>query len=345
MIASNKSIEIFSTCPPSSDLSPDGQIDQRRYLQRVTDVAQWSEEAGCQGILVYSDNRLVDPWLVSQVIIQHTRALCPLVALQPLYMHPYAAAKMIASLAFMYGRRVYLNMIAGGFKNDLTALNDTTGHDKRYDRLVEYTHIVKELLATTGPVSFAGAFYQVKNLRLKPAVPADLVPGIFISGSSAAGLAAARTLGATAIQYPRPQGEYDAPGQCLSAGIRIGIIAREQPNLAWQVAHARFPDDRKGQVTHQLAMHASDSQWHKQLAELAQKTAAEATPYWLHPFQNYKTFCPYLVGDYRQVAAEVAGYITAGFGTFILDIPTDRDELRHIDRVFSELSDRQALQS
>ncbi|PYV37010.1 MAG: alkanesulfonate monooxygenase, partial [Acidobacteria bacterium] len=129
-------IEVFSTCP-----MPDGAGGDA-YAQQVAAVARWSEEAGCKGILVYSDNSKLDPWLVSQIIIQNTRSLCPLVAVQPVYMHPYSVAKMIASFGYLYRRRLYLNMVAGGFKNDLIALNDTTPHDKRYQRLIEYTTVI-----------------------------------------------------------------------------------------------------------------------------------------------------------------------------------------------------------
>ena len=59
----------------------------------VADVARWSEAAGCEGILVYTDNGIVDPWLVSQLILQSTERLAPLVAVQPAYMHPYWVAK------------------------------------------------------------------------------------------------------------------------------------------------------------------------------------------------------------------------------------------------------------
>src|SRR5438093_10557669 len=139
-------IEVFSTCPPSSG------SDARSYLQDVVRVARWSEAAGCRGILVYSDNSLVDPWLVSQVIIQSTTSLCPLVAVQPVYMHPYTVAKMVASLGGLHGRRIYLNMVAGGFKNDLSALGDGTPHDRRYQRLIEYTTIIPRLLTASAPV-------------------------------------------------------------------------------------------------------------------------------------------------------------------------------------------------
>lgn len=322
------SLELFSTCAQSSD------GDRETYARRVADVARWSEQAGCKGILVYSDNRLVDPWLASQIIIQSTTRLCPLVAVQPIYMHPYAVAKMVASFGHLYGRRIYLNMVAGGFKNDLVALNDSTPHDRRYDRLVEYTSIIRGLLGETAPLSYDGEFYQVKNLKLTPALPSHLFPGIFVSGSSDAGLAAAKAIGATAVKYPKAPGEEAVPDEGVGAGVRIGIVAREDDEDAWRTARERFPEERKGQLTHQLAMKLSDSAWHKQLSELAAATASGDSPYWLIPFQNYKTMCPYLVGSYDRVGEELARYIGLGYRSFILDIPPAEEELHHANQAF-----------
>lgn len=323
-----KAVELFSTCPPSN-----GE-ERKDYLRRVADVAMWSEQAGCKGILVYSDNSQVDPWLVSQVIVQNTDSLCPLVAVQPIYMHPYTIAKMVTSFGYLYGRRMYLNMVAGGFKNDLLALNDTTPHDRRYERLTEYTMIIRLLLESTRPVSYDGEFYKVDGLKLSPPLPEGLAPGIFVSGSSEAGVAAARAIGATAIQYPKPATEYaDAPrDDSLDTGIRIGIISRDHEPDAWEVAHARFPEDRKGQLTHQLAMKVSDSAWHEQLSNMAKSEGQH--PYWLVPFENYKTMCPYLVGSYERVGEELAQYMNTGYRTFILDVPPDYEELKHVNGAF-----------
>ena len=176
--------------------------------------------------LVYTDNSLVDPWLVAQIIIQNTRRLSPLVAVQPAYMHPYAVAKMVSSLGHLYGRKIYLNMVAGGFKNDLAALNDTTPHDKRYARLVEYTTVIQELLRSPEPVTYRGEFYTVDKLRMTPALDSSLMPGIFVSGSSEAGLAAAAALGATAIKYPQPA-ENEPEDPTKSSGVRVGIVTRD----------------------------------------------------------------------------------------------------------------------
>ena len=323
---SEPTVDVFSTCPPSTGL------DQDVYLSRVADIARWSEECGCRGILVYSDNSLVDPWLLSHVIIRNTTALCPLVAVQPVYMHPYWVAKQIASFGYLYGRRIYLNMVAGGFKNDLDALGDATPHDKRYARLVEYTTIVTDLLKGV-PVTYDGEFHKVSKLKLTPPLAKALMPGVFVSGSSDAGIAAAQALGATAIKYPKPTSQEERPSDNLAhVGVRVGLIAREREEDAWATAHARFPEDRKGQLTHQLAMKVSDSSWHKQLSAMA--TEPEQGPYWLVPFNNYKTMCPYLVGSYDRVSAELAKYIAFGYRTFILDVPFDREDLEHTNAAF-----------
>jgi alkanesulfonate monooxygenase len=322
-------VEVYSTCPQSK------YVSQEDYLRRVIDVARWSEEAQCRGILVYTDNGIVDPWHVSQVILEHTTTLAPLVAIQPIYMHPYFVAKKIATLAWLYRRPIALNMLAGGFKNDLIALGDDTPHDDRYRRTVEYTRIIRALVES-GTATLEGRYYKVNNLKLVPPVPPDLRPAVLSSGSSPAGMDAAREMGAVAVKYPRPPGEEESVqnGHAPGYGVRVGIIARDTAAEAWRVAHERFPEDRRGQITQKLAMKVSDSSWHKQLSAREEGAAGEQSPYWLGPFQNYQTFCPYLVGTYDTVADLVRGYIASGYRTFVLDIPACREELEHIRVVF-----------
>ena len=330
MPASNHGLKIFSSCPLAAQAEPE------RCLREMQEFARASEDAGHEGTLVFTDNSQLDPWLVAQIIIESTKRLCPLVAIQPAYMHPYSVAKMIASFAHLYRRRLYLNMVAGGFKNDLLALNDLTPHDERYARLLEYATVIQSLLRTADPVNFEGRYYKVSNLKLTPPLPVELMPGVLVSGSSEAGMNAARQLRATAVEYPRPAAEYAAAPSAYiaSRGIRIGVIARSEDAQAWSVARARYPEDRKGQLTHQLAMKVSDSSWHRQLSELG-KTGAEAeNPYWLVPFQNYQAVCPFLVGSYDRVADEVARYVDLGYRTFILDVPASVDEMHHTGAVF-----------
>jgi alkanesulfonate monooxygenase len=140
----------------------------------VADVARWSERAGCTGIFVDSDNSLVDPWMLSHVIVRNTDTLCPLVAVHPAYTHPYWVAKQVTSFGYLYGRRLLLNMVAGACANDPKALDDTTSRDLRDARLVEYTAIVMRL-PVGGPLTVSGAFYNSANLRLTPPLSKSLL--------------------------------------------------------------------------------------------------------------------------------------------------------------------------
>jgi alkanesulfonate monooxygenase len=299
-------IEIFSSCPLSTNVA------RARYLECVVDVARWSERAGCAGILVPSDNSLVDPWMLSHVIVQNTDTLSPLVTVNPAYMRPYWVAKQITSFGYLYGRRLLLNMVAGAFTNDLEELNDSTPHDLRDARVIEYAAIVMRLLEHGGPLSVAGAFYKSVNLRLTPPLSKSLLPRLFVSGPLDAGLDAARAMGATPITCPAPAGEEQRPASGMPRlGIRAGIIARDRRDHAWTIAHSRFPEDRR--LTHD----------------------DEENPYWLAPFHNGRTTCPYLVGSYDAVAHELRRYIARGCQTFLLDVPPDPEELEHVNTAFT----------
>jgi alkanesulfonate monooxygenase len=313
-------LQVFSTCPPC-------ETEAEGYIRRIREAARWSEEAGCTGMLVSAENSLADPWLVSQIVIQSTESLCPLVAVQPAHMHPYAVAKAVSTLAFLHGRRVFLNILAGGFKSDSAALSHPTAQHGRYARLVEYTQVIQQLLNRQGPVTFEGKFYSVTDLTLRPRLGAELHPGILISGSPEAGMAAARETGAIAIQYPEPpllepsrlsrhSGRY---------GVRVGIVTRPRGEDAWSAALARFPGG--GRLDGHRATQASDSR----------------DTYWVHPFENYQSSCPYLVGSYQDVADEVSRYAANGYHTFILDIPAAREEFEHIGRMFQTASRKAGL--
>jgi alkanesulfonate monooxygenase len=313
-------LHLYSTCPHR--LEADGGPT---YAEAVANAARWSDEAGYEGMLIYAANEApADPWLLAQIVVQATRGLSPLVAANPLYMHPFTAAKLVASIASLYGRRTDLNLIAGGFANDVAAFADVMDHDGRYRRLAEYVAILEALLRDERPVSFAGEFYRTDRMKLAAPPPAELRPRLFVSGSSAASYP-------TFAEEDEPEAASD-----LRSGVRLGIVTRPDGEAAWRVARARFPDDRRGEVRHMLAMSVSDSVWHKRLSALGER-APEATPnpFWLGPFQNDQDYAPYLVGDYDTVGKALALLIRAGRRWFIVNAPPDADEAQHVRAAFA----------
>jgi len=332
-------LKIFTTCPVAA-------VDKARAcVRRIENVARWSEEAGCEGILVSADDRQLDPWLVSRAVIGATDKLCPLITVQPTYAHPYTVAKTIASLGFMYGRRTYLNMVADDVANDLQALNDTIPHDQHQARLVEYARIIQALLRNDEPVTYDGAFYQVMNLRLAPPLPVELQPQVFVSGSSDAAHNAALELGATPIESSMPadtrgQQPERAPGK-RGYGVRLGIITDRDEARAWLIASKRFPDGRRGQLAPPFAPKVSDARWHQPFPDPAD-SQGRSDNYWLTPLRNQQATCPYLVGSYDQIAAELARYLDDGYTTFILDEPANEEEMQQIGFTFELVTEHYA---
>src|SRR4029077_17848408 len=117
-------------------------------------------------------------------------------------------------------------------------------------------------------------------------------------------------------------------------GIRIGVMARPTEEEAWKEARGRFPEEKKGKMMHGLAMKVSDSVWHHELSSAIEENKTTPGSYWLAPFENYKTFCPYLVGSYEQVGEELARYLDLGCRSFILDVPLCEEDLRHARLAF-----------
>ena len=78
-------------------------------------------------------------------------------------------------------------------------------------------------------------------------------------------------------------------------------LSLAQASTIVDVALKRFPVDRKGQLTHMLAMSVTDSVWHKQLSGM-ETGGAEGNRdlYWLGPFIGALLACNvyyYLIAD------------------------------------------------
>ncbi|MCH8494545.1 MAG: hypothetical protein LAT57_02795, partial [Balneolales bacterium] len=180
--------------------------------------------------------------------------------------------------------------------------------------------------------------YDIRNLKLQPELPEELQPKYYLSGSSDMARATAKRLDATLIEYPEPPADYLKKSRTVSgvSGIRIGIMARPTHDEAWNDAYTRFPKVRFGELMHQMAARTSDSVWHKSLAGQNGYDYSDKSVYWLGPFKQYHTFCPYLVGDYDEVARELTGYIQSGCKTCIIDIPISEVDLKSTIKVFDQ---------
>ncbi len=311
---------IYTTCPEFNRDRP------RSIVERVIETAEWCEDHGHAGMLIRSNNRLVDPWTIAQLLLHETESLRPVVTVQPLYMHPYMVAKKVATLARVYGRSADLYLVADGSTADLLALDDRVTHDHRYRRLTEYAEVITALLTAQRPVTHVGECYRV----YKPATLAPLAdeqrPRFFIAASRGAGRLAAQELGARSVSS-LGLGDGD---DCLL----LGLVVRASSEEAWEVARARFPTDAAGRLAHGLDMAWSDSIWNERLRGLADSNRIDSEGLWLGPFQNRQAHSPYLVGDTRTAARRLQKALDAGARTFFLEPPHCRADVEQASEAF-----------
>jgi len=316
-------LTVYTTMPEWDGSAP------AEYRRDMIAHARWSEEAGCRGALVFSDNEQLEAWTAAQLIVAHTEMFIPLIAVNPVYMHPFSVAQMVSAIGVLHQRTVDLNLVSGGFEVHRRKLGCRLDHGQRYERLTEYGQIIKSLLAGNRPTSQRGAYYTVEAASLAQPLDPGLTPRIYVSGASEDCIRAQRNLAIERLTYPREPGSYAGVTPLAACGVRIGIIAREDSASAWRVARRRFPYDPSGEQAHDWASKLVKSHWHKQQSIDALADPAPNGAYWLYPFRAYRTFAPYLVGSYAEVGELFARYRDQGVRTVILDHFPDPDELHH----------------
>jgi alkanesulfonate monooxygenase len=313
---------IFAISPRTRDIDD--------YWTDICNVAAFSETCGLTGVLLFTGNdTYLEPWTVAHELLRRTAKISPLVAVNPIYMHPFTVAKMIASLVRLHDRKIYLNMVTGTALSHQTAMGDGLSHDERYDRLAEYIHIVKALLGSTRPVSFTGRYYQTDQLQLFPGISSGKAPEFLLAGQSDAARKVCAATGSIAMQM-LPADLQDASPDI--PGMHFGIIARKTDGAAWKAAKALFPENPESRSLLEYSMSNTDAAWKRRMKADAARGAAGKNGYWLTPFANFQADCPYLVGSHAHVADMLRRLTQRGVTTFVLDIPAREEEFLNLSR-------------
>jgi alkanesulfonate monooxygenase len=297
------------------------------YVDELMRIARFSELNGFAGILLFTGNDIfVEPWSMAQHILAQTSKSSPLIAVNPIYMHPFTVAKCVSSFAQLYARKVYLNMVTGTAISDLRNLGDQHSHEERYLRLSEFIHVVRQLLAGTRPITFSGRFYATNNLQLRPRLPAALMPEFLIAGQSEDARRVSKEMGCVMMQMLPANLEEGI----TAPGVNFGIFARQTRDQARREAKLLFKDSVENRELLKYTMDNTDSVWKWRLNEAGQTGELHENGYWLLPFLTYQADCPYLVGSYAEIGAKLRRFAEKNVGTIILDVLADEEELRHV---------------
>lgn len=318
---------------------PDRVINVFSVIYRNEDIQEYSKEFvfdfisktkayGFSGLLLFEANRSnLDPWIIGQLILHE--GLTPFIAINPIYMHPFTAARKVASLTNLFEQRLFINFITGTSSSDLSNLNDSLTHDERYQRLEEYIYVFDQLLKSKVPLNFEGKYYKVKNLLLSAKPNSQLFPRYFIAGSSAMTEKIIGSTGAFKATMGKDLSQLPCltMGRDLGAAMHFGVLAKPTNAAATKQLQEWTSIDETSQKLFLESMNNTQSRWKQELS--TQLQPGDQT-FSLVPLKSMKADCPYYVGSYEEVANLIVRIVLNGYSTLMIETPFYEEDLRHI---------------
>jgi alkanesulfonate monooxygenase len=307
-------------------------------LDYMSEVARATEASGFAGGLMPSFPSTDDPWAAASALATETSSYRFMIAFQPGFLHPVAAARMSATLQLLTGGRVVYNIISGGGGPQQLWWGDAVAHDDRYARTSEFLDVLRGVWRGGG-FSHHGRFYQVSDGGLPDYLAAQPFPEIFFSGSSPAAIDAAGRHADYYLSWLEP---FDALAEKFAAvrsraprppkfAVRVDVLARETEEEAWDEIRAGWdPSNRLGSVR------GGDSVGAQRARSFAGSSsedyrALEVAPGVWGGFNQLRPGPPFgLVGDYHQVAERLDELMNLGVDAFILAGVPHLEEARRV---------------
>jgi len=340
-----KKFSVYTQIP-----GPEVERNEKSYLDFVKETIVLTEKHGYTGSLIYYNHYMADPWIVASYMLEHSNNIIPLVATQPNALPPHSVAKIIQSFHAIYNRKVNINLITGNNTREIDEINDIREHSFRYERMEEYASCLKQILAleSNSKVNFNGKYYKYTNLYMEPQVNVEFLPEIFLAGASKEALNVSESFADVSLTRPGPIKEftnkYKNSYGINKLGIRVGIIARERNEDAWEVAKSRFPKSRIGKIK---AIAKSTNETiinNKEIATLAVNKEIYDDVYWMGAYLSNNNN-PYLVGSFEEVSNYLNLYLKTGVNCILICDLYKEEDFEYTSEVIRRLEIKSNLLS
>ncbi|NYV74541.1 LLM class flavin-dependent oxidoreductase [Streptomyces sp. UH6] len=296
----------------------------------LSQIARAAEDLGFTGALTPTGAWCEDAWLTTAMVSQRTERLKFLVAFRPDAVSPTLAAQMASTYQRHTGGRLLVNVVTGGESREQRAYGDFLDKDGRYERTDEFLDIVRGLWAGER-VTRTGKHLRVEEAELNR-LPGT-VPPVYFGGSSPLALeVAARHVdvyltwgeppAAVAEKIARVRALAEARGRRVRFGIRLHVITRDTPDLAWAEARRLlegFAPETVRAVQEGLAR--SESEGQRRMLELhgGGTDGLEIHPnLWAGIGLVRGGAGTALVGSHEEVADRIEEYHALGIEEFVL---------------------------
>jgi alkanesulfonate monooxygenase len=327
--SANMRIDFGWFLPTMGDTETVGPPTRVATTDYLVQVARTAEDAGFVFALVPVGTTCEDAWIASAFVAARTEKLKFLVAMRPGFIAPTVAAKMSNTFDQLTQGRVLINVVTGGFPNELAADGDFTEHDERYVRTKEFMQVVRRAWTEPKSWSHEGAHYKVEKGNVFPKPYQRPSPRWYFGGASDA----AKEVGAEEADVYLLWGEpidmvreriadmrerAAKLGRTLRFGIRLLVCTRETDDEARAAAEAMVadvPENFEGMM--QKHMSKADSEGEKRQRMLREQGDWIGPNLWTGIGRARLGVGLALVGSGENVAARIREYVNEGIDTFI----------------------------
>jgi alkanesulfonate monooxygenase len=318
-------------------------------LDTLTAHARAVEDHAWKGALLGAGWGRPDTFTVATALVARTTAFEPLIAVRPGYWRPANFASAAATLDYLSGGRVRVNIVSG--EDHPGAYGDiAVSQADRYARTSEFMRLVRKLW-TREHVTFAGRYYNVAHSTVVPRIEprGDRPhPKLYFGGASPAAEMVAATEADVQLFWGEPldgvrerierlkalSSELGREHPPLEFGLRVTTLVRDTTEQAWTDAEAKVAEMARAQE-------AVDPQWQaaagqQRLLGLASRGEVLDDNLYTAParFGGAGAATTWLVGSAQDVAASLRKYASLGVTHFVL---SDTPYLREIKRQGDQL--------
>ncbi|MFD1673992.1 LLM class flavin-dependent oxidoreductase [Alicyclobacillus fodiniaquatilis] len=312
---------------------------QPHDVHYATNVCCMAEEGGMDGVLFPVGSNNLDPWIVATNTATKTKRIELIVAARPDNQQPLVLAQLARSLDQVSNGRTSINIVTGGFTNELKKYGDEVeDKEERYLRTEEFSELIVDLW-TKDSVTKQGAYYSLESAAVVPKPTGQERPKLYLSGNSASAL----DISARFYDYYLFGGQkmentikmtqrlHEVSSQHTSAvrpAITFDVIARPTDAEAWERAHDLVSKvSREQQIRLALYKRAQSAKGNTMLEALEQANYLLEEHVWAGLFQARFGASACLVGSYEAISDILQKYIEHGVEAFFVRGYPYKDEL------------------
>ena len=324
-------------------------------LERLTELAQLTEQHGWGGALLGTGWGRPDTLTVATALAARTTTFQPLVAIRPGYWHPAHFASASTTLDQLGDGRLLINIVSG--QDNLAAYGDSEGDQaQRYARTKEFLQLVRRLW-TEEDVTFTGEYFSVtgSTVATRPVVREGRPhPRLYFGGASAAAERVSATEADVQLFWGEPldgiaeridrlkglQSELGREHKPLEFGLRITTLVRDTTEQAWTDAEAKV--EKMAQDADHRDPRRFRAIGQQRLLDLAERGDVLDDNLYTAPgkYGGGGAGTTWLVGSPEDVAKSLRKYQDLGITHFILSDTPYREEIIRIgDQLLPLLTD------